>query len=126
VLTSRPNRSPGFPVRRVAVWQAMATLGLAVVAGAWSGWHGALSAILGGIVNISAGAVFAVLLALNPSATATGTVRTMLRAEAGKITVIVLQLWLVLTNYRDVVHAAFFSAFVVTVLVSQAAILVQD
>ena len=85
-----------------------------------------MSAILGGIVNISAGAVFAVLIALNPSATATGTLRTMLRAEAGKITVIVLQLWLVLTNYRDVVHAAFFSAFVVTVLVSQAAILVQD
>jgi ATP synthase protein I len=104
----------------------MATLALAVVAGVWAGWHGALSAVLGGVVNIAAGAVFAVLIALNPSATATGTVRTMLRAEAGKITVIVLQLWLVLTNYRDVVHAAFFSAFVVTVLVSQAAILVQD
>jgi ATP synthase protein I len=104
----------------------MATLALAVVAGVWAGFHGALSAVLGGVVNIAAGAVFAVLIALNPSATATGTVRTMLRAEAGKITVIVLQLWLVLSNYRDVVHAAFFSAFVVTVLVSQAAILVQD
>jgi len=104
----------------------MATLALAVVASVWAGWHGALSAVLGGVVNIAAGAVFAVLIALNPSATATGTVRTMLRAEAGKITVIVLQLWLVLTNYRDVVHAAFFSAFVVTVLVAQAAILVQD
>jgi ATP synthase protein I len=104
----------------------MATLALAVVAGVWAGWHGALSAALGGLINIAAGAVFTVLLALNPSATATGTVRTMLRAEAGKITVIVLQLWLVLTTYRDVVHAAFFSAFVVTVLVSQAAILVQD
>ena len=52
--------------------------------------------------------------------------RTMLRAEAGKIIAIVLQLWLVLTTYGEVVHAAFFSAFVVTVLVSQAAILVQD
>jgi ATP synthase protein I len=81
---------------------------------------------LGGVVNITAGAVFAVLIAINPSATATGTMRTMLRAEAGKITVIVLQLWLVLTNYNGVVHVAFFSAFVVTVLVSQAAILVQD
>ena len=50
----------------------------------------------------------------------------MLRAEAGKITMIVVQLWLILTTYRDVVHVAFFSAFVVTVLVSQAAILVQD
>ena len=104
----------------------MATLAIAIVAGVWAGFHGALSAVLGGVVNIAAGAVFAVLIALNPSATAEGTVRTMLRAEAGKITVIVLQLWLMLTTYRDVVHAAFFSAFVVTVLVSQAAILVQD
>jgi ATP synthase protein I len=126
VLTSRPKGSPGFPIRRVAAWQAAATLALAVVAGAWAGWHGALSAVLGGVINIAAGTVFAVLLALNPSATAMGTVRTMLRAEAGKITVIVLQLWFVLANYNDVVHAAFFSAFVVTVLVSQAAILVQD
>ena len=126
MLTTRPNRSPGFPNRRVAVWQAIATLALAQIAGIWAGWHGALSAVLGGVVNIAAGVVFAFLIALNPSATAAGTVRTMLRAETGKITVIVLQLWMVLSNYRDVVHAAFFSAFVVTVLVSQAAILVQD
>ena len=126
MLTFRPNRPPGFPICRVAGWQAVATLAIAIVAGVWAGFHGALSAVLGGVVNIAAGAVFAVLIALNPSATAEGTVRTMLRAEAGKITVIVLQLWVVLTNYRDVVHAAFFSAFVVTVLVAQAAILVQD
>jgi ATP synthase protein I len=104
----------------------LATLALVAVAAVWAGWHGALSAVLGGLVNITAGVVFTVLIALNPSTTAVGTVRTMLRAEAGKIAVIVLQLWLVLTTYRDVVHAAFFSAFVVTVLVSQAAILVQD
>ena len=126
VSNFRPNRPPGFPIRRVAGWQAVATLAIAIVAGVWAGFHGALSAVLGGVVNIAAGVVFAVLIALNPSATAEGTVRTMLRAEAGKITVIVLQLWVVLTNYRDVVHAAFFSAFVVTVLVAQAAILVQD
>ncbi len=66
------------------------------------------------------------LIAINAQPTAAATVRTMLRAEAGKIIAIVLQLWLVLTTYGEVVHAAFFSAFVVTVLVSQAAILVQD
>jgi len=104
----------------------MATLASAAVAAAWAGWHGALSAVLGGGINIAAGAVFAVLIAINPSVTAIGTMRTMLRAEAGKIIVIVLQLWLVLTMYGDVVHLAFFSAFVITVLVSQAAILVRD
>jgi ATP synthase protein I len=126
VLTSRPKRSPGFPFLHVASWQAVATLAVGVVAGVWAGWHAALSAVLGGLINIAAGAVFAFLLATNPSVTAAGTLRTMLRAETGKIAVIVLQLWLVLTTYQDVVHASFFSAFVVAVLVSQAAILVRD
>ncbi|MEP6942578.1 MAG: ATP synthase subunit I [Betaproteobacteria bacterium] len=124
--STRPERTPAFPLRRVAGWQASATLLIAALAGFWAGWHGALSAVLGGLVNISAGAVFTVLIAINAQPTAAATVRTMLRAEAGKIIAIVLQLWLVLTSYGEVVHAAFFSAFVVTVLVSQAAILVQD
>jgi hypothetical protein len=38
----------------------------------------------------------------------------------------VVQLWLILTAYHDVVHAAFFAAFVLTVLVTQAAILIRD
>lgn len=88
--------------------------------------QGALSALLGGVVNIAAGVVFAMLIALGRPVSAEATVRTMLRAEVAKITVIVLQLWLILTTYTDVVHAAFFSAFVVTVLVSQAAILIRD
>jgi hypothetical protein len=50
----------------------------------------------------------------------------MIRAEAAKITLIVLQLWLVLTTYRDVVPAALFAAFVVTVLVWTAAIVIRD
>jgi len=115
-----------YPIRRVAAWQGIAALAIAAIAGWWAGWHGALSAILGGVINIAAGVVFAVLIAIDRSATAVATVRTMLRAEAAKIAVIVLQLWLILTTYREVVHAAFFTAFVVTVLVSQAAILVRD
>lgn len=123
---SQRNHPSRFPIRRVAGWQAVATLPIAAVAGWWAGWHGALSALLGGVVNIGAGVVFAVLIGLDRTPSAAGTVRTALRAEAAKIAVIVLQLWLILTTYRDVVHAAFFSAFIITVLVSQAAILVRD
>lgn len=104
-------------------------LASAAVAGAggwWAGWHGALSALLGGMVNVAAGLVFAILVRLGQPETAAATVRTMLRAEAAKIMVIVLQLWLVLTSYRDIVHGAFIAAFVVTVLVSQMAILIRD
>ena len=56
-----------------------------------------------------------------------GTVaRAMFRAEAAKILVIVGQLWLVLTTYKDIVPAAFFAAFVVTVLHVPHGALVRD
>ena len=46
------------------VWQAAATLIIAAIAGAWVGFHGALSAVLGGVVNLSAGVVYAFVLAI--------------------------------------------------------------
>ncbi|HEX7270876.1 MAG TPA: hypothetical protein VF420_01870 [Casimicrobiaceae bacterium] len=99
---------------------------IAAIAGWVAGWQGVLSGFLGGIVNVSAGIVFAVLAQVGRSHTAAGTIHAMLRAEVAKIAMIVLQLWLVLSMYRDIVHGAFFSAFVVTVLVTQAAILIRD
>ena len=42
------------PTRYVLKWQAVATLAIAAVGGAWAGVNGALSAVLGGVVNISA------------------------------------------------------------------------
>lgn len=115
-----------FPVGRVAAWQLFATVVIVAIAGWWAGPHGALSALLGGAVNITAGVVYAVVVGLRRAPTAGDTVRTMIRAEAAKITLIVLQLWLVLTTYRDVVPAALFAAFVVTVLVWTAAIVIRD
>jgi ATP synthase protein I len=127
VSRSASTRFPlSYPAGRVAVWQLLASTVVAAGGGWWAGWHGALSGLLGGIVNVSAGVVFAMLVRLGRPETAGATIRTMLRAEAAKIAVIVLQLWLVLTTYREVVHGAFFAAFVVTVLVSQAAILIRD
>ncbi len=82
--------------------------------------------MLGGITNIAAGAAYAGVVGLANPASAAGTVVTAFRAEAIKIVLIVAQLWLVLTMYPDVVHAVFFAAFVVTVLVTQAAVLIRD
>jgi F0F1-type ATP synthase assembly protein I len=94
---------------------------VAVPAGWLVGWHGGVSALLGGLVNVSAGIVFAMLVSVGRPATAAGTLRTMLRAESAKIIVIVLQLWALIGTYRQMVYAAFFAAFVVTVLVSPVA-----
>ena len=126
---SRPasiRSPPSYPAGRVAVWQLLASAAVAAGGSWWAGWHGAVSGLLGGIVNVSAGVVYAMLVRLGRPVTAAAIIRTMLRAEAAKIAVIVLQLWLILTTYREVVHGAFIAAFVVTVLVSQAAILIRD
>ena len=54
------------------------------------------------------------------------TLVAMFRAEAAKILVIVGGLWLVLSAYKDVVPAAFFTAFVITVIVFSMAFFVRE
>ena len=126
-MSSAPRPSPQrYPAARIASWQVLASTVVASLGGWWAGWHGAVSGLLGGLVNVSAGIVFAMLVWLGRPASPTAAVRTMIRAEAAKIAVIVLQIWFVLTSYREVVHGAFLAGFIVTVLVSQAAILIRD
>jgi ATP synthase protein I len=115
-----------YPLRRVAGWQFIATGIIAAAGGFGWGWHGAISGALGGITNLAAGAAYAFVVGLANPASAGGTLITAFRAEAIKIVLIVVQLWLVLTMYPEVFHAVFFAAFVVTVLVTQAAVLIRD
>jgi ATP synthase protein I len=110
-------------IRRVLRWQAIVTVAIAVVAFAWDGGHAALSAVLGGIVNIAAVVVFSVVYSISRPTSPGDTVAALFRAEASKILVIVGQLWLVLTTYKDVVPVAFFATFVITVLLFRLALL---
>ena len=114
------------PIRTVLRWQALATIAIAAVAGLWGGPHAALSAVLGGLVTLSSTVVYAFVLGIGPTATAGASIVTMLRAEAAKVLWIILQLWLVLTTYRDVVLAALFAAFAVTVLLFSTALLARE
>jgi ATP synthase protein I len=119
------------PIRRVLQWQAAATVVMAAVAGLWAGPHGALSAVLGGVVNITSVVVYAVVLwlsmrAISKPASAGGTVAALFRAEASKILVIVVQLWLVLVTYREVDFVVFFASFVITVLLFRMALLERN
>lgn len=118
------------PLRTVFAWQAAATLAVALVAGAWAGWAGAWSAVLGGGVSLAAGVAFAVILGLSlGDGRPAGVARplgAMLKAEAGKLAVIVTGLALVLNTYGGVVHAAFFGAFAIAVIVFGMAILVRE
>jgi ATP synthase protein I len=117
------------PIRTVLLWQAIATAGIAAVAGLWAGPAAAISAALGGAVNLVAGAAYAFLLgwglAAKPVPSADASLVAMFRAEAGKVLVIIGGLWGALTMYREVVAAAFFAAFAVTVIVFSMAFFVR-
>ncbi len=118
------------PIRTVLKWQLIATVVMAALAGAWAGVNGAISAALGGLVNLSAGVAFAVVLGLSlgtaRASSAGASLVAMFRAEAVKIVLILMQLWLVLSIYKNIVMVAFFSSFVVTVAVFSMAIFVRD
>ena len=113
-------------IRKALRWQILAACLLAVVAGCWIGWNGAVSAMLGGLVNASAGWVYSMMIKRRAAKTIGETLRTLVRAESSKIALIVIQLWLVLTAYRNVVPTAFFAAFVTTVLLFPLALIAGD
>lgn len=114
------------PYRAVLLWQAVATLIIAVIAGLWAGVHGAVSAGLGGVVNLTAGVVYAFVLAIAPPKTAGATIAALFRAEAAKIFVIIGLLWLVLSTYHEAVVPAFLAAFIVTVLLFRVVLFIRD
>src|SRR5436190_600289 len=88
-VSSAPRPSPQrYPAARIALWQVLASAVVASLGGWWAGWHGAVSGLLGGLVNVSAGIVFAMLVWLGRPASAAATVSTMIRAEAAKIAVV--------------------------------------
>ena len=114
------------PIRTVLAWQAIATVAIAAVSGVWAGYHAAISAALGGLVTLSSTVVYAFVLGIGPTSSAGASVVTMLRAEGAKILWIILQLWLVMAAYKDVVLAALFAAFAVTVLLFSTAFLARE
>lgn len=118
------------PFRTVLKWQLIATAMVAAIAGIVAGMHGAVSAALGGFINLAAGVVYALLLGLGLGKSEVPSIGTsltaMFRAEAGKILLIVVGLWAVLSVYREVVPVAFFSTFVLTVVIFSLAFFVRD
>jgi ATP synthase protein I len=85
---------------------------------------------LGGAVSIAAGWVSAVVAARgarDKAGRSAGEVLiTVLTAEAVKIGLIGLLLWLVLTTYDDVVAPALLGSFIITVLIFTMAFFVRE
>lgn len=114
------------PVRTVLRWQLIATAALALAGGILAGVDGALSAALGGAVSVCAGLVSAVVASMGKAQSAAEVLFGALRAEAVKIGLIVLLLWLVLATYENVVAPVLFGSFVITVLIFTMAFFVRE
>jgi ATP synthase protein I len=101
---------------------------MAVFGGLIAGRHGAISVLLGGAV-VSAAAVASTVVASLGARTRAGpggALLAMLRAEAVKVAVLVLLLWLVLSSYKGVVVIGFIGSFIVSVAILSLAILARD
>jgi len=122
----RNVRIASYPIRVVLRWQLYITVALALVGFGWAGTHGAISALLGGLIVITARSVYAIMISGRSARSAGETIRTLVRAEASKIAVLVLQLWLVLTTYHAVVPTFFLAAFFISVLIFSMALWVRE
>ena len=114
------------PIRTVLWWQLLVTAALTLAGGFLAGVDGSLSAALGGAVSICAGWVSAVVASMGKAQSAAEVLLAALRAEAVKIGLIVLLLWLVLKTYDGVVAPMLFGSFVVTVLIFTMAFFVRE
>ena len=114
------------PVRIVMRWQLIVTTAMVLALGLLWGFHGAASALLGGVVSIISAAAFSAIVSRYQGVTAGGALITALKAEAVKIVVMVILLWLVLTLYKDVVAVGFIGTFALTVLIFGMALFVTD
>ena len=114
------------PIRTVLRWQVLATVVLTLVSAIPWGKDGALSAALGGAINLVAGWAYGWILSRSGKASPGEALRTMFRAEAVKVLVIIVLLWMVFVNYAGIVHAAFLGTFAITVAIFAAAIAVRD
>jgi ATP synthase protein I len=112
---------------RVTIYrQLVATVVMAVLSGIKFGMDGAVSAFLGGVVSIASVVVFAFVVSRYSGTEASGVLIAALKAEAAKIAVYLVLLWLVLAFYKNVSMFGFIATFVITVLISSRALFVAE
>ena len=119
-------RALGKPILTVLKWQLAATAVATVAAALVVGEHGAVSAAAGGAVSIAAGMAAALVARLGRAKSAGGVLVGALRAEAVKIGLALVLLWLVLSNYAQVAVGVLLGTFIVTMLIFSMAFFVRE
>lgn len=85
-----------------------------------------MSGALGAAVNLIANFVYALMGGIARPATAAGALFLVIRAEAFKVALVLVQLLLVLVLYRDLASGPFVVAFIVTALMFSLALVVRN
>ncbi|MBE0614963.1 MAG: ATP synthase subunit I [Burkholderiales bacterium] len=109
--------------------QVLATIIIVSIAGWLAGTNGAVSALLGGLISITAGLVFVFLAAKSTGEkgrSAGEVLFAALKAEAVKLFLAGSLLWIVLAFYQDVVVVALLGSFVVSILIFSMALFAAD
>jgi len=114
------------PMRIALRWQVAATLALTFGAALLQGAQGALSAAGGGVVSVCAGVVAAYAASRGGARSAGGILAGALRAEAIRIGLAVLLLWILLKNYDEAVVGVVVGSFIVTMLIFTMAFFVRE
>ena len=114
------------PIRAVLRWQLAVGFVFALAAGLLWGAHGAISAAAGALVSIMAGLAAAWLASRSDARSAGGILVGALRAEAVKIGLALILLWLVLVNYAEAQVGVLIAAFVATMLIFGMAFFVRE
>ena len=113
-------------VRAVFKWQCLATVVMALLAWPLFGAPGAVSAVVGGLINLVAGGVYFAVASVGQLRSAGQVIQRAFRAEASKVLIIIIALWFAMTHYKGIVHVPFFAVFVLTALLPAVAFLVPD
>jgi ATP synthase protein I len=115
--------------RPVIGLQVLTTIIAATVGGWFAGVHGAISAALGGLVSIVSGLVFVLMAARSAESkgrSAGEVLFAALKAEAAKLFLAMVLLWLVLAIYQEVVVVGLIGSFVVSILIFSMALFAGD
>jgi ATP synthase protein I len=106
--------------------QVLATTIIASIAAWIAGLHGAISAVLGGLISIIAGFAFVLLTARYKVRSAGEVLLVAFKAEAAKLFLAISLLWLVLALYQEVVVVGLIGSFVVSILIFSVALFAAD
>lgn len=109
--------------------QVLATIIIAAIAAWFAGTHGAISALLGGLIGIISGLAFVFLAARSAREKgrfAGEVLFTALKAEAVKLFLAGALLWLALAAYEQVVVVGLLGSFVVSILIFSMALFAGD